>query len=252
MLVSKSRNYLFVEVAGSGGSLIRQQLQEVDWFGRFRFARTIYRNLNPLSFRLEPTLPRYAPLVAAQETMASSTFNQLFKFAFVRNPWDRMLDVYQDLNRKHPELLSDHSLDSFKAFVEWMVFESIDSEHDLAMWLHAVRRPQRDYVVGLDGQRLADFIGRFENLVKDFGSVMQRIGFESEAARQLLKSCETIEPTLDYRSEYDDDCADIVAKHFQKDVQAFGYEFDDPALRPIPLLHANPSHIQLESSLAIS
>lgn len=79
--------------------------------------------------------------------------------------------------------------------------------------------PQLDRIVDLERCLLVDFVGRFEQIERDFDHVQQRIGVKASLPH-LVRS--EHRPYHDY---YDHETRDLVARHYRCDVDAFGYEF---------------------------
>ncbi|MBI2080545.1 MAG: molybdopterin-dependent oxidoreductase, partial [candidate division NC10 bacterium] len=71
---------------------------------------------------------------------------------------------------ERPHLLEGH--ESFEAFLEWKA----SPERKYQYHLDTVMTLQTDYLVDLHGKLLTDFLGRFENLQDDFGTICKRIG----------------------------------------------------------------------------
>jgi hypothetical protein len=78
-------------------------------------------------------------------------FETYFKFGFVRNPWDRIVSLYE---RKEVGQLRDKM--TFEQFVDWIQYSSATCIHS------APHRYQLDWFVDHNGNVLADFIGKFE------------------------------------------------------------------------------------------
>lgn len=72
-----------------------------------------------------------------------------------------------------------------------------------------------------------DFIGRFENLVADFGRMCELIGIDTPVLlheNQNLPQGPVLGP--DWRSFYDDESREYVGDRFAEDIAAFNYTFD--------------------------
>lgn len=111
-------------------------------------------------------------------------FPRLFRFAFVRDPYDRLVSAYHFLRgggfdaedaRWAQEVLAGYP--SFAEFVlGWLTPETARSK------LHFV--PQSRFLCAEEGGPLeVDFVGRFEFLAEDFQRVCERLGVERELQR---------------------------------------------------------------------
>jgi|19_taG_2_1085344.scaffolds.fasta_scaffold00733_9 hypothetical protein len=127
-----------------------------------------------------------------------------FKFAFVRNPWDRVVSAcmyrQSDIN---DFLLNDYVKD-------------IDGKKDPARH----QMSQYDFLVDKNGKLKVDFVGRFENLQTDFDFVCDKLGISKH---QLPHSNKTRHKH--YSEYYSGDTKKMVAKRYARDIEYFGYEF---------------------------
>jgi hypothetical protein len=81
-------------------------------------------------------------------------------------------------------------------------------------------RNQIDYLVDENGAIIVDFIGRFERLQGGFDDVCRRLGRTPVALPRLNASQRTA-----YTDYYTPATAKIVARHYARDVEQFGYRF---------------------------
>ena len=154
-----------------------------------------------------------------------------FRFAFVRNPWDRLVSCYRDKIRNEVEGYTHFTirpgvancLARFDAFVAGMPFEdfvaAVASIPDAEADEHF--RSQHTFLTNRKGEIDADFVGRYERLAEDFQIVQQKTGLPNielprlQAARTVAR----------YAAYYTPKTREIVAERFRKDIETFGYEF---------------------------
>ena len=149
-------------------------------------------------------------------------FNQFFKFCFVRNPFDRLVSAYfylrsGGLTKQDKQWFQNNiaKYESFQEFVKrWLTKKNIYS------YYHFI--PQSDFIC-INGKVLADFIGRYENILEDHDRICDILGVEGELAKVNVTGTRA----RDYRSYYDDETVDIVAQVYEEDIRRFGYGFSD-------------------------
>lgn len=172
------------------------------------------------------------PLAAAQarERIGARQFQTYFKFGFVRNPWDRVVSLYE-----RREGLQLREKMTFEEFVEWMDFSSSTCIHPVP------HRNQLDWFVDPHGNILLDFIGRFENLTEDWIRISRRLGIE----KPLPHANKNPRRTRHYTEYYNARTRDLVGAKFRVDIEFFGYQFDEirPAQpgRRVPVAKGTPS-----------
>jgi hypothetical protein len=152
-----------------------------------------------------------------QVVFAPSEFRRYFKFAFVRDPWDRLHSAYHFLRQGGlggaDRRFADEQLrfGSFDEFVRRWV-----NERNVERYVHFM--PQHRFLC-LPGRRApaVDFIGRFENLAEDYEVVRRRI----PGAKPLVHENRT--GRGDPRAEYTDESRAIVARVYRRDIELLGY-----------------------------
>ena len=131
-----------------------------------------------------------------------------FKFACVRNPWDRLYSHY-NFKRRFNILPERHQQVSF---IEWG--KIILNKRKLRM-----ERPQCDWVTPTRGQEGVDRILRFEDLANGINEIGTELGVEI-VLPHLLKTAK-----VSYRDAYDDELRDLVAMRYSDDIERFDYSF---------------------------
>jgi hypothetical protein len=144
-------------------------------------------------------------------------FDRAFKFAFVRNPFDRLVSLFFYLQRiASPEVPPGLT---FAAFCEKVA----RAEHP-PVGLYNYRglnqcNPMVDWLTDRDGRVIADFIGRHETVTEDFLTICQRLGIETALPH------ENATPHAPYREYYTEATRAIVERVYRSDLDRFGYEF---------------------------
>ncbi len=175
--------------------------------------------------------PRHPPdkHASAAELKAScgaALFERYFKFAFVRNPWERLVSWWSMIEAMRLGAAAGGPANSFQRYVleragsfEDFLLRCGDpvEDHD---GLKHIYRNQADYLTGADGALLVDFVGRFEHLQRDFDAAMARIGAAPIALAHVNAS-----PHTHYSHYYSDVLAHHVGERYARDVAMFGYSF---------------------------
>lgn len=148
-------------------------------------------------------------------------YQQYFKFAFVRNPWDRVVSAYLFMKEggAHTKDLmwAKENLSEFNSF-ESFIKDGL-SRRSILDWPHF--QPQANFLRGQSGRIEMDFIGRFENIQDDFELVRKELG----SPEKLAYVNKTRSKKEGYRSYYKDEIQQIVAEVYSEDIKTFGYDF---------------------------
>jgi len=226
MLINHRHRFLFVHLAKTGGTSIRAALRPLGWRDPLSLAAYVCHRASHLAgHRIGAKIPRHAALIAACEQLPPAYFDTLWKFAFVRNPWDRQVSAYHHFQREQRGLLARHRLQDFADFCDWLLHDAAAYRGPKHVLVAAVRRPQVEHLVDLNRTMLVDWIGRYERLHEDFQHVCRRLSLPSIRLPHRRRSANR----ADYRQYYNDAVAEQVGRFFRDDVEQFGYRFDDRA-----------------------
>lgn len=154
-------------------------------------------------------------------------FRNYFKFAFVRNPWDRLLSAFRFLKNggfgPEDEQWTQENLSRYPDF-DGFVRQWVNRKNILS-WPHFL--PQTHFIC-VDGRLPLDFLGRFEKLAEDYSYVCQRLGIDSP----LSVHNQTKTRQSDYRDFYNDETRNIVAEVYREDISTLGYSFEGVLREP--------------------
>ena len=179
----------------------------------------------------------HVALKTFQLIYSKDEFARYFKFAFVRNPWDRLVSAYRFLKRggmtnEDRAWAKQHiaPYENFDTFVKaWVTPRNVNS------WQHF--KPQHRFLLDPTGRCHLDYLGRFENLEDDFEQIAQQLGIDARIAH--LNRTKSAARKRDYRSYYSEETSQIVATVYRKDIEVFGYEFDSAG--PVSMRNLQPA-----------
>ena len=149
-----------------------------------------------------------------------SGWQDYFKFAFVRNPWDRLYSCY---NNK--VLMGDVNCSKYlqafaktkPSFRDWI--KEISREDNILKDRHF--SPFHTLLINKDFKSM-DFMGKIENFKEDFNFVCDKIGISREKLPHKNKT-----KHKHYTEYYDEETKQIVAEKYAKDIEYFGYKFGE-------------------------
>ncbi len=150
-------------------------------------------------------------------------FEGYFSFAFVRNPFDRMVSAFHYLkagggNEKDSKWARDN-LSDYESFEEFILaLRDEDTRERILKWVHFV--PQYKFVCDESKNVLVNFIGRVENIERDFLFIKKQLGFE----RDLIHT--NTSRHNDFSHYYNSESYSIVAEIYRDDFILFDYDLD--------------------------
>jgi len=216
MLLSVKYNFLFVHIAKTGGTSVRSALSRLRWRDPLFPAQFAASRLSHMTgHRIASKLPRHAKIIAAREMLPRELFDRLFKFAFVRNPWDLQVSSWHHIRGARPNLVKE--IPDFPTFIRW----KLDPERPFQYHIDTSIEHQLDYLIDLDGTILVDFIGKYENLQEDYEEACRRIGIKAPPLPHKRQAKER----TSYRDYYDEGTEGLIADYFRRDIETFGYRF---------------------------
>ena len=184
--------------------------------------------------------------------METNEYKNYYKFAFVRNPWSRVVAAFRELLRYSPFSTPKVKWDapfglsyqkiydcmegyiSFENFINFIV----NTEYDEL--LEQVKTRERGYT-DLDIEKISpnfhwrsqvgllhipimeyDFIGKIENINEDFNYVQEQLGLEKTDLYT-----DNVTSKYNYRLYYQNSkTIDLVGEYYKSDIEQFGYTYN--------------------------
>lgn len=216
MLLSHQKKFLFIHIAKTGGTSVRSALQKYRWRDPYYAPIWLASKLSSMAnHELAIKLPRHAKAIAAKEMLPHEFYDSLFKFAFVRNPWDLQVSSYHHIQRERPNLMKPN--ESFAEFLQ----RKLDPEREWQYHIDTSITPQSNYLVDLNGELIVDFIGHYETLQQDFDHCCKVIGIPRIELPHKRKAGDR----LAYREYYTQETQALVEEAFARDIELLGYHF---------------------------
>jgi len=218
MLISYSHRFIFFHVAKVAGLSIRDALkdyvEEPIQFKTKRPPKTLNGETNPMYIMWDAMLT-HATAKDTQKELDSDIFDNFYKFAFVRNPWDWQVSMYHFLLKEttNPKYETIKALSGFDEYLEWVITTPYP-------YPKRATKLQKDMLVDEQGKWLVDYIGRFETLSDDFNRVCQYLGLG--ASLPVLNQSKHKR----YTEYYNTHTRQRVADYYQEDIELFGYHFE--------------------------
>ncbi len=229
MIISPYYRFVFIAVPKTGTTSIEQALNKIlieqnqhRFYSKLTISHSYqfcYRNLSRIHLPLPP--PFFMPVSYKHEAVSSLKTIRPFHiknyqtFAFVRNPWARLVSQYKQFQRPHflhndkRRKLHEASLVSFEAFVNQY------KEDPRSMW---------KFLCDEKENLVINHIGRFEHLKSDFTKICRNLGLPHITLDHLNPAQGN---TKKYQEYYSSQLLHEINPILEKDAQLFGYTFDE-------------------------
>ena len=170
---------------------------------------SIHKALDLPDPRRAAGLRKHHPATEIAAHFPDERWQNAFKFAFVRNPYTRLVSHYF-YRKKEGRILKHYGREL--SFNDW-VQRALGAEQPGNL------RPQYEWVADQNGQLMLDYIGKFEQLSLDFTEILNRVGLRLKKLPHLNRNAASI----NYLDLYDVVSQQLAADFYHEDFQRFGY-----------------------------
>ncbi len=219
-MISHKHKCIFIHIPKTAGSSIERALMQSS--GEFRFFK-------PEDFNVEKLPPHVYgynginrwDIKHLPARFLKDSYNDYFKFCFVRNPWDLVVSCYfwwiqqtkMEFRKLQGKLLEKIGFTNY----------AVSCYTDYINEIFHCGMGQCYWIMDEDNKTaIVDYIGHFENLQEDFNTVCEIVGIEKIQLATVNKS--EHKPFYEY---YDDTVAKLIEYKYMWDVKRFGYTLKD-------------------------
>lgn len=208
MILSHRHRFIFIKTLKTAGTSIEVAL------ARHCGPDDIVTPINPPVGGHQPrNAEGYYNHIGAADIRAragTEIWDSYFKFAFERNPWDKVVSYYHWVQTR------GHRFDSFEAFIA----ECVKTNR------FPLRLPSSRELYTLQGRLAVDRVGRYESLREDLRDIGRHLGLALED--ELPRAKGGLRPERSpYQSYYTPATRAVVALFFAPEIRQFGYRFGE-------------------------
>tara|TARA_Y100001972_G_scaffold103797_1_gene130332 strand:+ start:1318 stop:1965 length:648 start_codon:yes stop_codon:yes gene_type:complete len=199
MFVSQNKKFIYMRAGRTASTTISMNLKKFD----------------PITYEevSKPYFYKTGTNKWLETTSDQEIFNNFFIFTIIRNPFDRLISAWKafankgKVNNNFEQFIKNRGV--IKGKGHWLYEDNnVSNDH----WL-----PLHYYVEFNKNESFINYVGKYENLNKDWDTISKKINMSSLPL--------STSPSKSYRKYYTDELVNIVSKYYKRDLELFNYEF---------------------------
>ena len=214
-MISTDHKFVFLRLPKSAGKSIDTALKRY-----YMPLPSVFRTKDKKE-REEKTFSRHLSYRDCLHHIGSLDISTFFKFALVRNPWCRIASYYFSKQEAQELNIPDPPPEKAAAILDAGKYPI----------LHCQQIQYLTEDMSTEGRIAVDFVGRFESLRKDLDHIEQQIGIKINLPKRKLGKAKG---KKHYSLYYNEESIEMIRDLFAKDIEYFGYEFEDRYQEDIP------------------
>lgn len=197
-MISHTKKFIFVHINKTGGTSVSKNIKKYVSFSPHKHEMMFRKMPNNFVNKSDGNL----------YNQCRFPFEDYFKFTFVRNPYDRIVSNYCYANQKWGLPCTN--------FKDYLTNYLPNFSRKL------IHLNQYDWISDFKNNIRVDFVGLFENLQEDFSIICDKIGIPHQELPHINAT-----EHKHYTEYYDEETKEIVAEKYAKDIEYFGYKFNE-------------------------
>lgn len=220
MILSPGKKFIFIHVPKAAGTSIHGALGHYDVFHKDRHRDAAARERRAVQNGLPAAAAAFGQHTSAKaaiEVLGRAAFDSYYSFCFVRNPWDAAVSWFH-YRAQVPKVVGHADAAAAGTFETYVrrVLAGRDGPRLVGL--------QHPYVSDAAGALAVRFVGRYEALAEDFGTVISALQLSPLLLDHLNVSTHAPWPSLYTRETFA-----IVAELVARDAAMFGYPAEPSA-----------------------
>ena len=139
-----------------------------------------------------------------------------YKFTVVRNPWDKVVSLYEYRRKKNKTLIASRGV----SFTDWVKLTHGQNQDPFYYNNPKSFQTQLEWLRDDEDGIAIDYVARFETLHADFEQIKTAIGCNANLPHLNASS------RKNFKEYYTAESRDIIARWYQQDIDFFAYTFD--------------------------
>lgn len=210
MLVSDQKQFIFVHISKTAGTSIRAALDSYAIKTPSSKWHSLLRRFDLPKDYQRYKFSRHAFLSVAERKLPFEEYQRYFKFAVVRNPWDRLVSGYHSTHGLKEERNPNRK------------YKEPTSFYDYLQKQRKRKNFQLERITNLAGHIDLDCMLRFEQLDAEIERLSKQLGVKIT----LPHRNNSLRQKISFQEYYDQRSRDFVAKHWAKEIRLLDYQFD--------------------------
>lgn len=223
MIISHKHKFLFVHNPKVGGSSIRKVLAP------FHDAATSFWHQG---WDYDENRVVDMAHLSAYQWLVDDAVADLFKFGFIRNPYDRFFSALNEFIRRHSDSFPNLTVDKLE-----LVLTPASTRYD---WRFVHFCPQHVFFY-VSGRSVVDFVGRHEHMERDWAAVSALTGSVFRPKLPIEHERKSTGDQFPPEWRVDRRVIQLVNRLYHRDFLLFGYDMDGP----IGLLNTHADRVEV-------
>ncbi len=201
---------IFFHVGKTAGTSIEEMLMP-------KHGMDPYESNRELMFGMDKELNIYlhhASCKTIKNIVSPTIFNDYFKFSVVRNPFTRMVSTYYYTLDYHKKYFGE-----FRDFI--LALPELSTRANVLAGSHYISQTHYTHI---NGQKIMDYIGKFENLASVVENLNQKLNIECSLPKINIRK--QTERPKDINELYDDETFSIIQSVYKDDFVTYGYDIN--------------------------